>query len=600
MMPKRLSSLAFLAALGNAYGADNSLEEVLVKATKPASIYSVQLSDYPAAQTTTALVSRLPSASLVGQGGHFQGISVRGASRQRVAWRILDVPIRSERRAGATLSFLNPAFVSEYSLLAPDLDLSQNGSIGGTVTAMVGARPGTWWQAGYNSFGNQAHVALTTNVEDFTFGGAFGRGQNDQDPEGNRLNIEKQTKSAFAQWSKEFSNFNLDFTALSARDTDFGKSSNDFPTRETRYPRDRHNLAHISLEGSRWRGHLYSYDNLLLTEVTEAGQVENVRLRSEENGAGVSRILASGPRSLMRLGLRWHQQRSLSIQETTSGETVDARGDAYGLDLAYTGEWTEWDVHSRISFQLDEQEGRLTRREGLFAGAFKVRRNFGANNLTLTLSRSFRNPSFSELFFSGITGRGLVTGNADLNTEVAHMASLTWVTQQRRFDFYVEAYNGVLLDAIERIEVQPNVFSFRNDSRARVQGAFAQFKYSLTDNLQLDMRANYADTEDRSGDPLNNQAASYLALDLRRSFGQQSVLVGLAHRFRLTDVSAGDQDLDSATDINVSWHKALTDSWNISIELQNLLDESYVLTTDSRATLAPGRAMNVSITRHIR
>ena len=67
--------------------------------------------DAAAPRTLTEMVSEVPAVAENGQGGMFQNYSVRGVSRQRVLTLVAGMRIVSERRAGVSASFVDPALM---------------------------------------------------------------------------------------------------------------------------------------------------------------------------------------------------------------------------------------------------------------------------------------------------------------------------------------------------------------------------------------------------------------------------------------------------------------------------------------------------------
>ena len=66
---------------------------------------------------TNDVLLQSPSISLNGQGGQIQSISLRGYSRWRIQTLLDGVPIVSDRRAGSSIGFIPPSFVSSVSVL---------------------------------------------------------------------------------------------------------------------------------------------------------------------------------------------------------------------------------------------------------------------------------------------------------------------------------------------------------------------------------------------------------------------------------------------------------------------------------------------------
>jgi iron complex outermembrane receptor protein len=78
------------------------------------------------------LVSALPGVSENGQGGLFQVVSIRGVSRHRVTNMIAGMRLTSERRAGVSVSFVDPLLMGSVQVLrGPATTFYGSGALGG-------------------------------------------------------------------------------------------------------------------------------------------------------------------------------------------------------------------------------------------------------------------------------------------------------------------------------------------------------------------------------------------------------------------------------------------------------------------------------------
>ena len=91
----------------------------------------------PVSASANELLVQSPSVNINGQGGQIQNINIRGFSRWRVQSLIDGVPITSDRRAGASVSFVAPSLIEQVSVLpgATSTYLG-SGAIGGAVNVL--------------------------------------------------------------------------------------------------------------------------------------------------------------------------------------------------------------------------------------------------------------------------------------------------------------------------------------------------------------------------------------------------------------------------------------------------------------------------------
>ncbi|WP_258807580.1 TonB-dependent receptor plug domain-containing protein [Pseudidiomarina sp. CB1] len=84
------------------------------------------------------LLTQSPLISLNGQGGQLQNISIRGFSRWRIQSLIDGVPILSDRRAGASVDFIPPSFISSAAVISGAASTYLgSGAIGGAVNLQI-------------------------------------------------------------------------------------------------------------------------------------------------------------------------------------------------------------------------------------------------------------------------------------------------------------------------------------------------------------------------------------------------------------------------------------------------------------------------------
>ncbi|HSD26256.1 MAG TPA: TonB-dependent receptor, partial [Vicinamibacteria bacterium] len=109
---------------------------------------------------------------------------------------------------------------------------------------------------------------------------------------------------------------------------------------------------------------------------------------------------------------------------------------------------------------------------------------------TAQVARGFRDPTLSDRFFRGPTGRGFITGNPDLSPETSLQVdgALRYVGSGWRAAFY--AYQYRLKDLVERYEAETEFFFFRNRGRARIRGLEVEVQATFPWRLGLELTAH--------------------------------------------------------------------------------------------------------------
>ncbi|HEX9636122.1 MAG TPA: TonB-dependent receptor, partial [Acidobacteriota bacterium] len=146
--------------------------------------------------------------------------------------------------------------------------------------------------------------------------------------------------------------------------------------------------------------------------------------------------------------------------------------------------------------------------------------NFGGFNLTLQIARGFRDPVLSDRYFRGVSGRGFITGNPELEPETSLQfdSALRYTGRRWRLGWFFYEYR--IHDLIERFEDQPDFFFFRNRGRARIRGFEVEAQAELTPELSLEASAQLQSGRVIDDDsPLDDIAPGIFTVQLRRQLG---------------------------------------------------------------------------------
>ena len=124
-------------------------------------------------------------------------------------------------------------------------------------------------------------------------------------------------------------------------------------------------------------------------------------------------------------------------------------------------------------------------------GSLKVELG-GGFNLTGQFAHGFRDPTLSDRYFRGISGRGIVIGNPTLEPEQANQfdAALRFVSRRVRWAVYGYFYR--FDDLIERFEILSDVFLFRNRGKADIRGLELEVQSELADDYIVEVSTQIA------------------------------------------------------------------------------------------------------------
>ena len=235
-----------------------------------------------APSTVTDLVVESPGVSQNGQGGHFQVFSVRGVSRHRVMTLVSGMRVNSERRAGASVSFVDPLLIDSVEVQrGPSTTLHGSGALGGVVQVFPRVHDGWVAQVGYDSAGDENYQVVGLGHDGWSVGLARRDAGDATAADGTPLNSQFTQYSATLErnWSAGGRSYEVLFIPTLAED--IGKANTDFPERTTRYPLERHQMLKFSIDSEKgWKLDTWVHAHDLETEVQLGGQIE------KEDGKG--------------------------------------------------------------------------------------------------------------------------------------------------------------------------------------------------------------------------------------------------------------------------------------------------------------------------
>ncbi len=221
--------------------------------------------------------------------------------------------------------------------------------------------------------------------------------------------------------------------------------------------------------------------------------------------------------------------------------------------------------------------------------------SFKGFSVTAQIARGFRDPVLSDRYYRGPTGRGFITGNPDLDAETSIQADLALRYVAPRFRVAAFYYEYRIHDLIERYSTATDFFFFRNRGTAHVRGFELEAQATLPAGLALDLAAQVA--EGRALDDhayLDDISPVNVSAVVRRQFGERGFAQVRAayfsndHHFGPTERAVpGYTLLDAAAGFR------LTKPLELRVQARNVLDQEYYASQDVRTVFAPGRSASL-------
>ncbi|WP_333972165.1 TonB-dependent receptor plug domain-containing protein, partial [Alteromonas mediterranea] len=513
---------SFVSPLSFAQHADISqLERYTVTATRP--YYDETLSRiFPQYQFdkshlvtplhTNELLLQAPSVSLNGQGGQIQSISIRGYSRWRIQTLLDGVPIVTDRRAGSSIGFVPPEFITSVSVLpgAASTYLG-SGALGGAVNLQLDATENPYLNVGYSSNQQMKTLSYKDSVGNTDWNIAYRNANKGEDANGALLFDQFEQAGLFLRHRPE-SGFIKEAWTLYSDNNNIGKSSSDYPlNRISTYPDNTHWLGKLTVGSDNYTGSIWWHQSYLETSVlrpqSRINDSENKALdygfdiktkgnwqdwwfnwqlqasgrdgvEEDEKEFSLTAIPVEqghGPDSIALLEEREpalaYEVRTLNANEINAAGIVDASRQWNSTSLAL-GARVDW---QRQSDNTGTNENVTTTNLSGYIGVnYQLAKRWATS---LYVSSAFRNPSLTERFFAGETPRGTVIGSTKLQTESALNSQATFAYNSEQLQGAIDVFYQQIDNYIERQAIADDVLQYANLDSATIKGLSYQLSW---------------------------------------------------------------------------------------------------------------------------
>jgi outer membrane receptor protein involved in Fe transport len=222
---------------------------------------------------------------------------------------------------------------------------------------------------------------------------------------------------------------------------------------------------------------------------------------------------------------------------------------------------------------------------------------FNGLSFTGQVSRGFRDPTLSDRYFRGPSGRGFITGNPDLDPETSLQFDFATRYTLGRTQLAAFVYHYRIDDLVERYQADPDFFFFRNRGRAQIRGFELEARSDLGAGVAVEagltISRGTALDDDAALDDVSADTVFVLA---RKSFTDR-VWTQLRASFTADDDRPGPSEIaapgSTVIDVSAGWR------FSRGLELRgivrNLLDDDYYASPDGRWVYAPGRSGSLTL-----
>jgi outer membrane receptor protein involved in Fe transport len=217
--------------------------------------------------------------------------------------------------------------------------------------------------------------------------------------------------------------------------------------------------------------------------------------------------------------------------------------------------------------------------------------------LTVQYVRGFREPTLSDRYFRGISGRGFVVGNPDLAPEKSDQfdAALR-AAMSEKLNVAVYGYLYRIRDLVERFREGAD-FRFRNRGEQEVRGAELEAGWNPHESLVLSAGLSWARGRVLDDDSFAADVPAPSAVFTARHSPSERFWWRLRARFIARDDEPGPTEVATASQqlVDLAAGVSVGTGFEVVVLGSNLTDEEYPLSVDVDAPPAPGRGVGLSL-----
>jgi outer membrane receptor protein involved in Fe transport len=234
---------------------------------------------------------------------------------------------------------------------------------------------------------------------------------------------------------------------------------------------------------------------------------------------------------------------------------------------------------------------------------------FEHGSLVLQTARGYREPLLTERYLNGITGRGIVFDNTDLDPERSEQIDLAWRQRWGRTRWELATFRYRIRDVVVREDLPADelpagfdpgslrVYRFVNRGTADIDGIEVATSIALPARIRLDVAAHRLRGEDGTGEALSGLPADTLTLMVRRPIGARA-RAGLTAVFRGRDdeLAGGEVPRSGYALFDLDASVVLRPGLELRGAVRNLLDREYPTGADPDDPPGPGRTFVLALT----
>ena len=238
---------------------------------------------------------------------------------------------------------------------------------------------------------------------------------------------------------------------------------------------------------------------------------------------------------------------------------------------------------------LSESDSQLTGNAGL---------NWTLNEswaIYTEIGTGFRFPELTEKFYQGITGRGILSGEPNLEAETAFSQEVGMVFDSGSLRLQGSIFSSQIRNYIERLAVSDTTLSYENLRDGRLDGVELMASYQL-DNWHFELNSHWIQGQDDQSNNLADVSPARVLLAVQYHADWGDLRLDYRHRFVSTRVHSSELPIERFNKLSLSYGFLLADKYSVKFWMNNALNDDYRLTADDLSPTSTARGVGASIT----
>ncbi len=284
-----------------------------------------------------------------------------------------------------------------------------------------------------------------------------------------------------------------------------------------------------------------------------------------------------------------------------SGMSVDVLKDGTELELGAFIEGSksignlDVGVGGRLIHQVVDAHGHSAKRDTNLVGDASATWHVSDGlSVTARIGNAVTLPTVTQLYFSGVTGRGVIVGNPRLERELAWSYELGTAWHWRNVSLRLSAYSIVIDDLIDKVRLTPDTETFINVNSANVKGVGLSIHWQASPSTTLRFAYSRIRGEDDGGSAVSDIPNDNVFVQLQYRRESWEWILSATHSRESHDIAPGNRSTGAYTVLNTSLGHQLSQRWKLRLHVSNLSDVSYFPTNDDKGALAAGRSVGVT------